>query len=587
MPIRLLSPELTAKIAAGEVVERPASVVKELLENALDAGAHSIAIEIEAAGTRRIRVSDDGCGIPPAEVALALERHATSKMSQAEDLEHILTLGFRGEALASIAAVSRLTLTSRTHDAPHGAELRAEGGQLSPVQPVGSPLGTTVTVEDLFFAVPARLKFLKSDLTERRQIEIVVSRYALAYAGVRFALDINGRPVLRSSGSGNQREALASVFGLDEARQMIELQPLASTAAIQVTGFASPPSLTRSSRKEVILFVNGRWIQDSALTAAVVQAYHTLLMVGRYPMAAVFITLPAEEVDVNVHPAKSEIRFRTGERVFSAVQRTLRAALMQSGAGAALAATDWSQAGWGGRHEALTRGEAPVPAAPPEAALRSDDGPHPAQAVDNAGPMSEASLPHVHLPLLRVIGQVGTTYVVAEGPDGLYLIDQHAAHERVLFEQFLRERGNRQASQPMLTPVVFELPAAQAALLQTELATLQNLGFDVESFGGSSFQVRAVPHVMQAADPVQAVRAVVEEFEENETPLAREKERRLIARICKRAAVKGGQVLTIAEQEELVSRLEACASPRTCPHGRPTMIHLSVDLLERQFGRRG
>ncbi len=582
MAIHLLPPELTAKIAAGEVVERPASVVKELLENALDAGARSVAVEVEAAGTRRIRVTDDGRGIPSAEIALALERHATSKLAQAEDLEHLTTLGFRGEALASIASVARVTLASRSADEARGAQVHVEGGRAGAVQPVGAPPGTTVTVEDLFFAVPARLKFLKSELTERRQIELVVSRYALAYPQVRFALDVGGRPALRSSGSGDRREALASVFGLDEARQMLELQPPPVAGEITVGGFASPPSVTRSNRKEIILFVNGRWIQDAALTAAVVQAYHTLLMAGRYPMAAVFITLPTQEVDVNVHPAKSEVRFRSAERVFSAVQRTLRSTLMHSGAGVAAAASDWRGAGWVAQVEPSAAIAWPGRASP-QAAPATDSGAPPGLPSLPAS----ALLPHVHLPLLRVIGQVGTTYIVAEGPDGLYLIDQHAAHERVLFEQFLRERDEHRLSQPMLAPVIFEVPAAQAGLLQAELETLQRLGFDIQPFGGSSFQVRAVPHLVQGADPVQAVRAVVEEFEEDETPLAREKERRLIARICKRVAVKGGQTLSSGEQEDLVSRLESCDSPRTCPHGRPTMVHLSVDLLERQFGRRG
>lgn len=582
MPIRLLPPELTAKIAAGEVIERPASVVKELLENALDAGARSIAVEIEAAGTRRIRVTDDGRGIPAAEISLALERHATSKLAQAEDLEHITTLGFRGEALASIASVARVTLASRSADEAIGAQIHVEGGRAGAVKPLGAAQGTTVIVEDLFFAVPARLKFLKSELTERRQIELVVSRYALAYPRVRFALDVGGRPMLRTSGSGDHREALASVFGLDEARQMLELQPPPSASDISVSGFASPPSLTRSNRKEIILFVNGRWIQDAALSAAVVQAYHTLLMVGRYPMAAVFVSVPPDDVDVNVHPAKSEVRFRSAERVFSAVQRTLRTTLMQSGAGAASEASGWRAAGWAERSKTPVESAWLLPPVSPAPTFADDES---RNAVDL--PPAGVAMPHLHLPLLRVIGQVGATYIVAEGPDGLYLIDQHAAHERILFEQFLRERDEHRISQPMLAPVVFEVPAAQAGLLQAELETLRDLGFDVQAFGGSSFQVRAVPHLVQTADPVQAVRAVVEEFEEDETPLAREKERRLIARICKRVAVKGGQTLSATEQEDLVSRLESCASPRTCPHGRPTMIHLSVDLLERQFGRRG
>jgi DNA mismatch repair protein MutL len=326
MVIRILPPEIASQIAAGEVVERPASVVKELLENSLDAGARDISITVKGAGRQSIEVADDGSGIPVEELSLAVSRHATSKLHRAEDLFQISSLGFRGEALASIGSVSRLTITSSANDSRTGGRIRVEGGQVETVQPVGAPKGTVVRVEELFFNVPARLKFLKSDITERRHIDDLVTRYALAYPMVRFRLLQDGREVLHTSGNGNRREVLAALYGVDIARQMLEV--LADYDKIKVTGFISPISLTRSNRREITFFVNGRWIQDGALTSALMQAYHTMLMVGRYPLAALFLDLPAQMVDVNVHPAKGEVRFREKDQVFSGVQRAVRRALL-------------------------------------------------------------------------------------------------------------------------------------------------------------------------------------------------------------------------------------------------------------------
>src|SRR5690349_12283510 len=326
MPIRLLSSEVASQIAAGEVIERPASVVKELLENSLDAGARSIRITIEEAGKKLIEVADDGSGIPSAELELALARHATSKLARSADLFSISTLGFRGEALASIGSVSRMTITSRVQHEQEGARLHVEGGQTGKLEKAGTTAGTTVRVEDLFYNVPARLKFLKSDVTERRAIDLLVTRYALAYPDRRFKLSDGKNVVLQTAGDGDRRAILAALYGVDVAKQMLEIQSEEEGSAL--TGFVSPTSLTRSNRREITFFINGRWVHDVSLSTALLQAYHTLLMVGRYPLTVLFLNIPPQEVDVNVHPAKAEVRFRNQDKVFSFVQRSARRALL-------------------------------------------------------------------------------------------------------------------------------------------------------------------------------------------------------------------------------------------------------------------
>ena len=567
MPIRLLAPEVSSQIAAGEVIERPASVVKELVENAIDAAAGSISVAVAQAGRRLIEVADDGSGIDSDELALAVSRHATSKLSQAEDLFHISTLGFRGEALASIASVSRLTITTRLASSHQGARLRVEGGHAARVDPAGAPAGTVVRVEELFYNVPARLKFLKADVTERRAIDALLTRYALAYPRVRFKLTEDGTLSLQTAGDGDRRAILAALYGVEIARQLLEIN--AREPGLVLSGYVSPTAVTRSNRRDITIFVNGRWVQDTPLTTAIVQAYHTLLMVGRYPLAALFLEIEAAEVDVNVHPAKAEVRFRNQDRVFGFVQRAVKRGLLAYAPVPAIMPHLWG-----------AQSHQPDP----DWALAHVDSPAAGSTAPSVAPLSAAD----HLPLLRLIGQIGGAYLVAEGPDGLYLVDQHAAHERVLFEKLLRQHRSRNfAAQALLTPATITLPPEAAHLLASQLPALQHLGFGVEEFGPNTFQVRAVPGLFGNGDPLAAVRAVVEEFEEDEAPLQDEIEKRLAARVCKRMAVKAGQALSVEEQRALITDLETCESPRTCPHGRPTMIHLSVEMLERQFGRRG
>ncbi len=566
--IHLLPTEVASQIAAGEVIERPASVVKELLENALDAGAARISISVAQAGRQLIEVADDGAGIVPSELTLAVSRHATSKLANAADLFNIKTLGFRGEALASIGAVSRLTLTTNVAASSEGARLRVDGGHLGQVERVGASIGTVVRVEDLFYNVPARLKFLKTDITEHRAIDALVTRYALAYPHVRFQLSRDGTVTLQTTGDGDRRLVLAALYGVETARQLLEIT--ADEEGLRLNGHVSPIALTRSNRKDITVFVNGRWVQDARLTTALVQAYHTMLMVGRFPLGALFLEIQPEAVDVNVHPAKAEVRFRDPDHVFGFVQRAVRRGLLAYAPVPALAPHPWS-----------TESRQPDPAW--ELAHADVTG-----ATRPGTPQEAPSGAPGKLPLLRLVGQIGATYVVAEGPDGLYLIDQHAAHERILFEKLMKHhRGQGAPAQSLLSPATVTLNPQAAALLTEQLPVLTHLGFVVADFGPDTFQVRAMPSLFAGQDPAAALRAVVEDFEEDEAPLQDEIEAKIAARVCKRMAVKAGKTLATDEQRALVADLEACDSPRTCPHGRPTMIHLSVDLLERQFGRRG
>ena len=560
MPIHMLSPEVASQIAAGEVVERPASVVKELVENSLDAGAKSVSVTVEEAGRRLIEVADNGSGIPANELALAVSRHATSKLATAKELFSISTLGFRGEALASIGSVSRLTITSRASDAEIGARIRVEGGQEGTVEQVGVPSGTVVQVENLFYNVPARLKFLKSDTTERRAIDNFVTRYALAYPDVRFKLAEGKKVTLQTSGDRDRRAILATLYGVETAKQMLEV--IAEDDGLKLSGYISPTSITRSNRREMTFFINGRWVQDIPLNAALTQAYHTMLMVGRYPLATLFLEVDPAAVDVNVHPAKAEVRFREQDKVFSFVQRAVRRALLAYAPVPGVAPTTL----WGSTPSREYR-----PSEPGQTGLdwtMAEDAKQVEVSGADSSPEREAGQStFANIPLLRLIGQIGATYLVAEGPDGLYLVDQHAAHERVLFEKLMLQYDKREIpSQALLEAESVTLPPAQATLLEEQLDLLNRFGFQVEPFGPNTFQVRAMPTLFSGSDSASALRALVEDFEEDESPLQQELEARVAARVCKRMAVKAGQALSNDEQHALLINLENCDSPRTCPH---------------------
>ncbi len=578
MPIKILSEELASQIAAGEVIERPSSVVKELIENSLDAGADQITILIRDAGKRSIEVVDNGAGIPADEMSLAVQRHATSKLSAASDLFRVSTLGFRGEALASIGSVSHLSLLSRIQMDDLGGSIRIEGGELKSTSRIGMPPGTTVRVEQLFYNVPARLKFLKTDRTEKRHINEVVSRYGLVNPEVRFKLHQDDDLVLQTSGSGDTREVISAIYGVNTARQMLEV--IYQDEYLGVSGFISPPGLNRSNRREILFYVNGRPVQDPALTTAFTQAYHTLLMKGRYPLGVLFLTVPPGKVDVNVHPTKAEVRFEDKGIIFRAVGKAARRSLLAHTPVPEVSRISGVNL-WGGFGPGQGRVQRSIDPAwsTLENSSRGD--------ILQSGPGSDTLPGPLGSPILRLIGQVAASYLVAEGPDGLYLIDQHAAHERILFEKLLEQRAERPASQALLDAVVVDFTPASADLLNENLDLLQELGFEIEEFGASAFKLRSIPVLLMGGSPEAVLRAAVEDLEVYESPLEKNREELIIARVCKRAAVKAGQVLSPVEQKQLVLDLERCQSPRTCPHGRPTMIHLSVDLLEKRFGRSG
>ena len=573
--IAFLPDDVASQIAAGEVVERPASVVKELIENAIDANAKHIIVRFIDAGRKLIEVIDDGDGIPLDELEIAISRHATSKLHFADDLFNITTLGFRGEALASIGSISRMTVISKYEGDSYGGKIIVDSGIAQPVEKVGVKQGTTVSVENIFFNVPARLKFLKKDNTEIRQVISLISRYAAAYPNLRFHLFQDNKTILKTSGNSDIREVLAGVYGLDIAKQMIEV--VLEERDIQVTGFTSPTGITRSNRREITFFVNGRWVQDTSLATALYQAYRTMLMVGRYPISFINLRLNPEAVDINVHPAKAEIRFKNPEGVFSTVQRAIRRALMASSPLPQISNSQWQTPYYVQRTA--------DPAWEMAGDLKTTDqflGTH-----TDSKDVIQGSFPKSQVPILHVVGQVGAAYIIAEGPDGLYLVDQHAAHERILFERFMNQAKTHIHTQVLLEPVIVSVPPQSAQIFMDNFEQLNHLGFDISEFGPGLFQLRGIPAMLQTGEPEEIVRAVVEDLEEDESLLEKALTEMLIARICKRAAVKAGKFLDKAEQEQMIRDLEACSNPRTCPHGRPTMIHLSVDMLERQFGRHG
>lgn len=581
MAIELLSNTLISQIAAGEVVERPASVVKELVENALDAGAESIHINVQNGGRRLIRVSDNGAGISEHEVALAVTRHATSKIRAIEDLEQIRTLGFRGEALSSIAAVSQFNLTSRYRGEQVGTRVRVDGGELLDLQAVGAPVGTVVSVENIFFNTPARLKFLKKESTEKRHIMAIVTRYAMAYPSVRFTLEQDGRELFRSTGGGQLADVLVRVLGIDSFRQMVAVD-LAdiSSPSYRVEGFVSSPSLNRADRGYIDLFVNGRWVQDSKLTYAVVQAYHALLPPNRFPLATLMISLPPHEVDVNVHPTKAEVRFRDPNALFTLVQRGVREAVMRAQDRPSIQSSVYErsqegQSSWGDSMQPS------LELAYDTTALTADDSQGDSRQLDFDHIPEGAGHPERPrtLPLLRVVGQVGATYIIAEGPAGMYLIDQHGAHHRVLFED-LMGHGEQVQHHAYNTVQTVELSQTDAQHVRNCIDTIRGLGVDVEGFGGNTFLVRGVPEMLADADAIMALKACAD-VEDKSSDLRVDIARKL----SQLAAVKAGQILRQDDMQALVRKLERVQNPLECPSGKPTFIHFSGSQLAREFGR--
>jgi DNA mismatch repair protein MutL len=579
MTLRLLDERTIGKIAAGEVVERPVSVVKELVENAIDASATRIRIAVRGGGSELIEVVDDGGGIAAADMPLAVQRHATSKLSRFEDLDRLSTLGFRGEALPSIGAVSALAIRSRTRDMAHASLLRVAFGEVAAPVSVGAAEGTAVTARDLFANVPARRKFLRQPGTETGYIQRAVAAYAATYPAIAFELTIDGRRAFVTDGSGDAIAAATAAFGPEVGRAAILLEPLDDSAAVPgvtVEGWITSPEVSRSHRQGIVIFVNGRWVQNRALGFALEEAYHSLLLVGRHPVAAVHVRLDPAAVDVNVHPTKAEVKFVDERAACRAVQRAVHTALARRS------------------HDEMPhlRFE-PLPASPAQQRPISFSPPRVfstqrVSAVPEASSAEANGATSAHpsgVPLLRVLGQISASYIIAEGPDGMYLIDQHAAHERVLYERILAQLRDRAVDrQALLDPLIVDLAPHEMAAFERSTAELAEIGFEIERWDGGAVAVRAVPALVKGVDIAERLRLILRELAEGgqgESWL----EAVAVSTAC-HTSIRAGQALSIPEMRELVGALERSSQPRACGHGRPTMLHMSGSDLEKQFQRR-
>ena len=578
MKIRLLPPALVSRIAAGEVIERPASVVKELIENALDAGASRVDIQAASGGVTLLRVSDDGEGVDADDLEAAFTRHATSKLEDEAALHRIGTLGFRGEALASMAAVADVTLLSCTAGSLSGAEIRVKNGVVIEQGPRAAPPGTTVSVRNLFRDVPARLKFLKSNAAEANRIASVVGAYALSRPGTAFSLTVDGKESVRSQGNGDRRAAFAAVYGAGTAARMLDVEWSGDSSglAIDVVGLTSPADLSRGNRTFVTLLVNGRLVQSRSLSFAVIEAYRGFLGSGRYPMAVLDVHVDVGETDVNVHPAKMEIKFRDERPVFSAVRHAVTESL--EGEAAPRPAT-------------VIPGAAASPFAPLDEAAASRPMPvdAPISGLREAAPRAQGAASGqgaLRVPVLRVLGQLGSTFIISEGPEGMYLIDQHTAHERVLFDQLRRDRDRGEVkSQGLLEPLAVEMSPEEQELVAEHAEILTGYGFDTEPFGERAVLLRAVPAGLAAAEPARALHDVLDYLQADDLR-GYSWEERMLASVACHSAVRAGQALSAQEMREMVRLLETADNPHACPHGRPIIVHMSTAQLEREFDRR-
>jgi DNA mismatch repair protein MutL len=616
--IRLLPETVASQVAAGEVVERPASVVKELVENSIDAGALKIDIVIRRGGISLVRVIDDGCGMDRDDALLSLERHATSKIRSAADLQAVATLGFRGEALPSIASVSRFRLTTREAHAVAGTEIIVNGGKLDFVRDGGEAPGTQVEVRSLFYNLPARRKFLRSENTESRNIEHQLHLQAIGHPQIAFSLLRDDRVLFRLPAAVTLADRIRDLYGIELLERLVEVTGIDSRN-VRIRGFIGQAGLSRQTRAQQLVFVNGRAIESSFITAAIREGYHTALMKGQYPVTFVFLELDPAAVDVNVHPAKREVRFRDPTGVRQAIVRCIQETL-ESG-----------RAAWQEKFRAPASSPAVFGKAVPDLRLRPEvSGPdeahgelpyvgpapgyHVVAGVADPGraPVPEVAgqaprLPNTQLDSssdagglkqqaskeashhqFQIIGVLSKLYVLMENADGLVLIDQHAAHERILFEE-LRERMEEQGvpTQKLLLPQTFDVPPRDADWIERNTSILQKMGIGIESFGPDTFKIDSLPSFLNVSDPAQFMRKVIDDLKSagNSTSAMRLGEEMIAKTVC-RHAVKANDPLRYPEVEKLIRDLLDCDLPYCCPHGRPTMIQISLAELEKKFGRK-
>lgn len=572
MTIQVMSRKQSSMIAAGEVIERPASIVKELIENSLDAGAKFISVEVKNGGTGSIRVFDDGSGIPSDEVETAFYRFATSKFPENNDLFAVETLGFRGEALPSIASVCSLTMLTRTANKQSGILLRVASGEILAKSDQGCPIGTSVLIEELFKEVPARLKFLKSIHTESQRINSIVQQFSIAFPGVSFRLVIDGRSSLNTTGDGVLRNACLETFGFKTANSMIEISSEENSYA-GVAGLISPTDITRSNRSYINLVINGRCVQNRSLIYAVENSYKGFLTTGRYPIAVIHLNVPARDLDFNVHPAKTEIRLKEENLVFDSIQRALRSALIFL---SPIPTISLDQ----NNHSVSYsyKSSYPIPKKTFQDAISLFNKP---ENIDDFNPRE--GFTNV-LPYLKIIGQMQNLYIVAEGNSGMYLIDQHAAHERVLYEKIQSEiLTNMVNKQGFLEPLVINLSPVQNAVLAENIDTWRAYGFDVEDFGLNSVLLRSIPADLNNASPAEAFISILDEATSED--ISSDFDSKMCASLACHSAVKAGDKLDMLEMENLLWQLQQTNQPNNCAHGRPTIIAFRFDQLAKEFLR--
>jgi DNA mismatch repair protein MutL len=600
--IRLLSETVASQVAAGEVVERPASVVKELIENSIDAGARKIDIVIRRGGISLVRVIDDGCGMDRDDALLSLERHATSKIRSAADLQAVVTLGFRGEALPSIASVARFRLTTREAGAVAGTEIVVNGGKIDIVRDGGEAPGTQIEVRSLFYNLPARRKFLRSENTESRNIEHQIHLQAISHPQIGFSLLRDDRMLFQLPAAVTLSDRIRDLYGIELLERLVEVNS-APSSKIRVGGFIGQAGLSRQTRAQQLVFVNGRAIESGLLTAAIREGYHTALMKGQYPVTFLFLELDPAAVDVNVHPAKREVRFRDPTAVREAIVHSIRQTLERG------------RLAWQEKFRAPPIAPEADPGKPaPDLKLRSQvaapeeshrELPHlgrnvpglatvagvidPGRAIKPDEAPSPAPVTRdVAQQQFQIIGVLSRLYVLMENADGLVLVDQHAAHERILFEE-LRRRMEEQGvpTQKLLLPQTFDVPPRDADWIERNVSILQKMGIGIEGFGPGTFKIDSLPGFLNVSDPAQFMRKVIDDLKSagNSTSPMRLGEEMIAKTVC-RHAVKANDPLRYPEIEKLIRDLLDCDLPYCCPHGRPTMIQISLADLEKKFGRK-
>ncbi len=579
--IQLLSDTLASQVAAGEVIERPASVVKELVENSLDAQARSIEVMIRRGGISLIRVTDDGIGMDRDDALLCLERHATSKIRSAADLATVATLGFRGEALPSIASVARFRLTTREKEAVAGSEIIVSGGKIETVRDGGEAPGTQVEVRSLFYNLPARRKFLRSENTETRNIEHQLYLQAFAHPEVAFSFVRDDKVVFQLPATRTLRDRIRDLLGNELLARLIEVEP-APHGKVAVSGFIGQAGVSRASRTQQFVFVNGRAIESALLGAALKEGYHTALMKGQYPVTFLFLRIAPAEVDVNVHPAKREVRFRDPNGVREAVVASIRRTLSSD-------RESWQEQFRAPASESVlppapSRAVFPLPNDAEQARLPVEIAPP--SPGDDFQPNEQRAPANQHQ--FRILGILNKLYVLMENAEGLVLVDQHAAHERILFEELRRRiEAKGVPSQRLLLPQIIELAPRDAEWLERNLGTLRKMGLGVEEFGRQSFKLESLPPFLSGADPARLLQDVIDGLKSASRAAspARLGEEMIAKTVC-RHAVKANDYLRNAEVEKLIRDLLDCELPYCCPHGRPTMIQISLGELEKKFGRK-